>query len=210
VRPHVEASIVEIERDLSFNAFLTPSVFMLRGLEERAELPHRASQPRRATTIALLIGFWSFSCASVAPQTKATEVEQLQCEPSSSDEIEQRLLAGMTVLSVQPIYSLIHNATTGTEKRVSGTKLIIRPPEGIDPPRVLRILQCHSARAVLGHLDRLRYRDDPFWLDGAWLEIDVEPEAGNLAVKVAADDIPKNLAILKRARTFAAAQPGVR
>jgi hypothetical protein len=173
-------------------------------------LRYRISQPGYAATIALLIGVGSSSCAGVAPQTKAAEIEQLQCEPGSSDEVDLRLLAGMTVLSVHPIYSYVHTATTGTDKRVAGTKLLIRPPEGIDSARVLRILQCHSARAVLGHLDRSRYPDDPFWLDGAWLEINVEPETGNLAVKVAADDIPKNLAILERARTFAFAHPGNR
>ena len=171
---------------------------------------YRTSQPRPAATIALLIGIGSLSCASVTPQTKAAEVEQLQCEPSSSDEVDLRLLAGMTVLSVHPIYSYVHTATTGTDKRVAGTKLLIRPPEGIDSSRVLRVLQCHTARAVLGHLDRARFPVDPFWLEGAWLEIDVEPETGNLAVKVAADDIPKNLAILERARTFAFAHPGNR
>jgi hypothetical protein len=189
---------------------------MLRQPQGSRELRNRTSQPRRATTIALLIGVWPLACASVAPQTKAAEVEQLQCEPSSSDEVDLRLLAGMTVLSVHPIYSYVHTATTGTDKRVAGAKLLIRPPEGIDSSRVLRILQCHSARAVLGHLDRSRYPGDPFWLEGAWLEIDVAPEAGNLAVKIAADDIHQNLAILERARTFqraqtlAAAQPSAR
>jgi hypothetical protein len=179
-------------------------------------LPYRTNQPRQAATIALLVGVGSLSCASVAPQTKAAEVEHLQCDPSSSDEVDLQLLAGMTVLSVHPIYSYVHTATTGTDKRVAGTKLLIRPPEGIDSSRVVRMLQCHSARAVLGHLDRSRFPGDPFWLDGAWLEIDVQPETGNLAVSVAADDISKNLAILERARTFqraqtfAAAQPSVR
>lgn len=179
-------------------------------------MPYRTSKPWQAETIAFLIAVGSLSCAGVTPETKAAEVEQLQCEPSSSDEIDVGLLASMTVLAVQPIYSYVHTATTGTDKRVAGTKLLIRPPEGIDSSRVLRILQCHSARAVLGHLDRSRYPGDPFWLDGAWLEIDLQPEAGNLAVKVVADDITKNLTILERARTFqraqtfAAAQPSVR
>jgi hypothetical protein len=153
----------------------------------------------------LLIG--ALSCASVAPRTRAAEVAQLQCEPSSNDELDLRLLAAMTVLSVLPIYSAVHSATTGTDKRVAGATIVIRPPEGIDPPRVLRILQCHSARAVLGRLDRSRFPKDPFWLDGAWLEIEVEPWDGNLAVSISADDIPKNLAVLERARAFAAANP---
>ncbi len=157
-----------------------------------------------------MIALGSWSCASVVPERRAAEVEHLQCESTTSDEFDRRLMAEITVLAVHPIYSHIHNATTGTEKRVAGTTLLIRPPTGIDPPRAVRILQCHSARAVLGRLDRSRFPDDPFWLDGAWLEIGVEPEAGNLAVNVAADDIPRNLTILKRARAFAAAHPAVR
>jgi hypothetical protein len=173
-------------------------------------LRSRISHWPPATTIVLLIDVASLSCASVAPETKAAEVEQLQCEPTTSDEVDLRLMAKMEVLSVHPIYSHIHNATTGTEKRVAGTRLLIRPPEGIDPPRVVRILQCHSARSVLGQLDRSRFPNDPFWLDGTWLEIGVEAETGNLSVSVAADDIPRNLAILERSRAFAAAHPLVR
>jgi hypothetical protein len=168
------------------------------------------SHPRRAATIVLLIVVGSGSCGSVRPQTKAAEVEQLQCESSTSDGFDSRLLAGMTVLAVQPIYSYVHTATTGTDKKVAGTKLLIRPPEGIDSPRVLRILQCHSARAVLGHLDHSLVADDPFWLEGAWLDIDLEQEAGNLALRVVADDIPKNLAVLGHARAFASVHPSAR
>lgn len=165
---------------------------------------------RPATTIAFLIGLAPLSCATIAPEKKAAEVEQLQCGPTTSDGFDLRLMAKMEVLSVHPIYSHIHNATTGTEKRVAGTRLLIRPPEGIDPPRVVRILQCHSARSVLGRLDRSRFPNDPFWLEGAWLEIGAEADTGNLAVSVAADDIPRNLTILERSRAFAAAHPFVR
>jgi hypothetical protein len=163
----------------------------------------------RASAIAVSV-IGAISCAAVVPEKKAAEVEQLQCEPTTSDEFDLRLIASMQVLAVHPIYSHVHTATTGTDKRVAGTKLLIRPPEGIDPPRVVRILQCHNARSVLGRVDRAKFPDDPFWLDGAWLEIGVEPEAGNLAVSVAADDIPRNLTILERSRAFAAAHPVVR
>jgi hypothetical protein len=166
-------------------------------------LRYPTSHPRPATTIALLIGVWQLSCAGVAPETKAVEVERLQCEPSASDEADLRLLAEMNVLSVQPLYTYVHTATTGTDKKVAGTKLLIRPPEAIDSQRVLRILQCHSARALLGKLDASKFPADPFWLAGAWLEIDLAPEAGNLALTVQAQGIRENLDVLAHARAFA-------
>jgi hypothetical protein len=167
------------------------------------KLRHRTSHPRRATTIALLASAWQLSCASVTPETKAVEVERLQCEPTSSEEVDLRLLAGLNVLSVQPIYSYVHTATTGTDKVVVGAKLLVRPPETLDSQRVLRILQCHSARAVLGKLDPSKFPGDPFWLAGSWLEVDLAPEAGNLAVTVQAQGVHENLEVLAHARTFA-------
>jgi hypothetical protein len=80
----------------------------------------------------------------------------------------------------------------------------------MDAEQVLRILQCHSARAVLGQVDPSKFPDDPYWLVGAWLAIDLVPEAGNLAVTVEANDIHQNLQVLARARAFEAAHRHVR
>jgi hypothetical protein len=169
--------------------------------------PH-GSQQGRAITIALSIGLGSWACAGVVPETtpetRALQVERLQCEADTSDEMDAVFFRGMTVLAVEPVYSHIHNVRTGTELRVAGTKLVVRPPEPVDLLTFARILQCHSARAILGHLDRSRFPDDPFWLDGSWLDISLEPEAGNLAITVAADGVADNLLVLRRARAFGA------
>jgi hypothetical protein len=167
-------------------------------------LPATSVKSLRRTVIAVAATLGLWSCASTAPATKATEVEQLQCDGATSVETDVRVIEGATVLAVEPLYSYVHTATTGTDKRVAGAKLLIRPPEGIDAERVLRIIQCHSARAVLGRIDASRFPDDPYWLDGAWLQIDLVPESGNLSVTVQADDIHKNLQVLARARAFAA------
>jgi hypothetical protein len=161
------------------------------------------SRPIIALAIVAIFGLWS--CGTAAPATKASEVERLQCDSTSSAETDARLIEGMTVLSVEPLYSYVHTATTGTDKRVAGVKLLIRPPEAIDADRVLRVLQCHGARAVLGRVDPSKFPDDPYWLNGAWLDIDLVREAGNLSITVQADDIHKNLQVLSRAKAFAAA-----
>jgi hypothetical protein len=167
-------------------------------------LPGTSAYPRQVAAIAAAAALGLWSCATVTPATKATAVEQTQCDGSTSAENEARVIEGATVLAVEPIYSYVHTATTGTDKRVAGAKLLIRPPEGIDAERVLRILQCHSARAVLGRVDASKFPDDPYWLAGSWLDIDLVPESGNLSVTVQADDITKNLQVLARARAFAA------
>jgi hypothetical protein len=161
-----------------------------------------------ATIVTVALGLCS--CATVTPATKANSVEQVQCDSATSTETDVRVIEGATVLAVEPVYTYVHTATTGTDRKVAGVKLLIRPPEAMDAEQVLRILQCHSARAVLGQLDASRFPDDPYWLAGAWLAIDLVPEAGNLAVTVAADDIHQNLQVLARARAFASAHPRLR
>jgi hypothetical protein len=168
-------------------------------------LPKIGHESRPIVALAIVAVLGLCSCGAVAPATRATEVERLQCDGTSSAETDARLIEGMTVLSVEPLYSYVHTATTGTDKRVAGVKLLIRPPESIGADRVLRVLQCHDARAVLGRVDASKFPDDPYWLNGSWLDIDLVPESGNLSITVQADDIHKNLQVLSRAKAFAAA-----
>lgn len=143
------------------------------------------------------------ACAvGVPPQTKAARVERSQCAdgPSAADDV--RLLQSTTVLKAEPIYSRIH--TNGNEEdRVSGARLLIRAPEGVSADRMAQLLQCHSARLLLGQIDRTQLVDDPYWLPDAWLDIDVAPEAGRFAVTLRADSVAKNLQVLNRATAFA-------
>jgi hypothetical protein len=143
------------------------------------------------------------ACAvNVPPQAKAARVEQAQCESGQSAQDEVRLLQTTTVLKAEPIYSRLH--TNGNEEeRVSGAKLLIRPPEGVSADRLAQVLQCHSARVLLGQVDRSQLADDPYFLPDAWVDIDVRPEAGNFAVTLRADSVSKNLAVLSRAAAFA-------
>jgi hypothetical protein len=85
--------------------------------------------------------------------------------------------------------------------------LVVRPPEGVSPERMTRIIQCHSARALLGQIDRSQFPDDPFWLPDTWVSIEVKPDNGNYAVTLEANDIPTNLKLAARAKAYAEAHP---
>lgn len=145
-------------------------------------------------------------CASsVPPSAKAAQVEQMQCPDPSAQQDDLRLLQGTTVLRAEPIYAHVLTGKNDSEDRVGGAKLIIRPPEGVSPERMTRILQCHSARALLGQVDPSQLPGDPYVLPDAWLDIDVKPEAGNFSVTLQSDSVSKNIQVLSQATSYAGA-----
>lgn len=150
-------------------------------------------------TIALLVG----ACTEhVAPTVKATAVQQTQCAVASGD---VRVLQHTTVLDAGPLYSHVITGKNGSEDRVTGAKLLVRPPDGISAEQLERMLQCHSAQVLLGQVDTSRFADDPYWLPNAWLDIDVKPDHGNFEVVLRADSVPDGLNVLHRATAFAEA-----
>jgi hypothetical protein len=64
-----------------------------------------------------------------------------------------------------------------------------------------RILQCHSARVLLGEVNA-SFVDDPYWLPDAWVAINVKPENGNFAITVSADSVRDNLQVFGRASRY--------
>jgi len=148
------------------------------------------------------------ACAgALPPESKAAEVERVQCGDETAAADDLRVLTNAKVIDARPLYSHVITGNNGLEARVDGTKLVIRPPEGVSPERMTRILQCHSARALLGQIDRSQLPDDPFWLPDTWVSIEVKPENGNYAVTLEANDIPTNLKLAARAKAFADAHP---
>jgi hypothetical protein len=150
----------------------------------------------------------ALGCASSpTPTVKAAQVEQLQCDASTSPQEDARILESTKVIESEPIYSSVPTGSDNIEHRVNGAKLVIRPPEGVSAERMTRILQCHSARELLGRADRTTVASDPYWLPGAWVDIRVTPEDGNYAVDLEADTIAKSLEVYSRAVAYADAHP---
>jgi hypothetical protein len=149
-----------------------------------------------------------------APATQAVGVEKRQCDGSETTEGEVQLLRSVKVLDFQPIYSHVLTSNNNSEERVNGAKLIIRPPRGVSAEEMTRILQCHSARVLLGQVSPAAVPNDPYWLPDTWVDIEVKPENGNFAVTVSADSVSSNLQVLGRVHSYAdehmlATEPGL-
>ncbi len=154
----------------------------------------------------ILVGAVPLGCSTVpTPQTQAVEVERVQCE-GAPDSRDLRVLEAATVIKAEPLYSHVVTGKSFGEERVDGAKLLIRPPEGISAERMSRLIQCHSAQALLGRVDRTQFPDDPFWLPDTWITVEVTPEHGNYAVTLEANDLPSNLRLAQRAQAYAQAR----
>jgi len=149
------------------------------------------------------IGLLGVGCSSnPPPSAKAARVERLQCEPGETGQQEEQLIRSTKVLDVEPLYSHVRTSNGNAEERVNGAKLIVRPPQGISAERMTRLLQCHSARVLLGQANAPSFGDDPYWLPDSWVTIDVKPEDGNFAVTLSADSVRDNLKVFSRANRY--------
>jgi hypothetical protein len=169
----------------------------------------------RTMLSALVVGLCATSaCASSPPpEARAASVERVQCEPTATGSDADRLIRSTTVIAVEPIYSDIITSNT-SEKRVAGAKLVVRPPPGVTADQMTRLLQCHSARVLLGQVSASAIANDPYWLADRWVDIQVTPEDGNFAITLSADSVRDNLKVYSRASRYAddhalATEPGL-
>jgi hypothetical protein len=160
---------------------------------------------RKLTIAFATLGFVGVCPACVhesTPEVRAARVERMQCTDAQATG-ELSILQNTAVLSAEPTYFYPTTAGASGGGTVTGAKLLVRPPPGVSSLDMTRALQCHSAKMLLGQVDPATFRDDPYSLPGAWVDIDVKPEGGNLAVRVTADRVPENLALVHRAMAFA-------
>jgi hypothetical protein len=150
-------------------------------------------------TAAAALGMSGCSQAA-SPVTRAASVEQRQCGDAASFPEDLAILMDTTVLSIEPTY--VVDTCWGTWQ-VSGTKLLMSPPQGVSPERLARVLRCHGARALLRRADASMV-DDPYWSPDGWVDIEATPMAGRLAVVLRADTVQKNIRVLRRATAFGA------
>lgn len=127
----------------------------------------------------------------------------MQCDGEATSVAATALLRSNDVLRVQPLYSHVLILPNNAEERVTGAKLLVRPPQGMSADEMTRVLQCHSARVVLQKVNGAEIANDPFWLSDRWVHILVTPENGNFAVTVMADTVHDNIEIFGRASRYA-------
>jgi hypothetical protein len=142
------------------------------------------------------------ACSSAPPPSaKAAGVERLQCDSASA--AQDGLVRSTRVLAVEPLYSHVITSNNNSEERVAGAKLLVRPPNGVTADEFTRVLQCHSARVLLGQVNPDTVANDPYWLPDTWVNINVRPENGNFAITISADSVHDNLQVFGRANHYA-------
>ena len=138
-----------------------------------------------------------------SPADRAASVESLQCSGAKSPQDDEQVLQSLQVLYVEPRYMFASGQVIG---KVTGARMVVRPPDGVTIDRLTRILQCHGAQAFLGHVDPAPLPHDPYFMPDAWVSINVKEQEGNYVVVLETDTVTNNLRLLRQVNEFAAAQ----
>jgi hypothetical protein len=138
------------------------------------------------------------------PDTRTpTDFARAMAEKCAHEPEERATAAASASLveSVEPAYSTV---PSGNDRaiRLRGARLHLRPALNESAQAFQRSLECHQARVTLG--DGPAIADDPYVLDGAWLDIDVDSGGDGLVASVLSDRFDDAKRVLERARTFAA------
>jgi hypothetical protein len=115
--------------------------------------------------------------------------------PSAGDALSPSIIE-----SVQAAYMHI-NQGAGGDLRLHGVNLHMRPTVDMPVGVLQRALACHEAAVTLGSSPALP--EDPYFLPGSWLEIDVSPTNMGLMAAVLTDSPDDARRVLERAHKFA-------
>jgi hypothetical protein len=138
-----------------------------------------------------------------SPADRAASVESLQCSGPNGPQDDVQVIQSLQVLYVVPRYMYGSGQVIG---KVTGARMVVRPPDGVTIDRLTRILQCHGARAFLGHADSAQLPHDPYFMPDVWVSINVKEAEGNYVVVLETDTVTNNLRLLRQVNEFAAAQ----
>ncbi len=128
----------------------------------------------------------------------ATEQEHKKCD---SQAVDPRLFGPEVVESVEPLYSHVSTSGSNVATRLHGAEVHIRPLPGVTVEYLAHVLQCRSARLVLGRVEAPP--NEPYWLPNGLVKIDVRSESGDFVVSLDGEDLAEAKDILARAQAFA-------
>ena len=158
----------------------------------------------RVGALALLAALGACAPAATrAAQTAADReamVERTRCDAQGDERSLAPVLRGEAVQSVEALYTSGETAP-GARSEVRGVSITVQALPGMTAESLDRALECHSARAALG--DSRAAWDDPFFLPGSFVGIDVRAAGYGFEVQVAGSSSDEGYAILTRAQAFA-------
>ena len=136
-----------------------------------------------------------------SPADRAAFMERTRCAPDDDDKALGAVLGGSAVQRVQPLYSTVDNAKGGLQAELRGATVVVEALPGITAEWLDRALECHGAKEALGHTTAAS--DDPFWLPGSSVDIDVRSAKDGFDVAVSAYSSSDAHQVLARANAFA-------
>lgn len=132
---------------------------------------------------------------------RARQLATTTCQKAPPPQDELRAIDAMRVYSVKPAERLTYGS--GITQSMGAT-MIIDPPRGTHNKAFGRMLRCHALRVLDGEVDPARIPNNPFFLDGSWVAVDMSIDEGSLIVTVSGENVSDNLKLVARAKAFAA------
>jgi len=151
----------------------------------------------------LVLGTPSACVHEPTPGERAASSVRAQCGDPKASQDETRVLREMTVIKAEAITFPSGASTRSNSNTMSGTRLLVRPPDGVSAWELALILRCHRAKGLLGESGFAALPADPFYVPDTWVAINVKVETGFLVVELSADPGWQNVDLLHRAIAFA-------
>lgn len=171
-----------------------------------SKMPH---VPARTAALAMVLFAVSFlNCESPAKSAadQADFIERTRCGPEVNESALAPVLDGQSVKEVGPLYATIEGGSkSGEQARLRGALITVNALPGVTAEWLDRELECHAASLALGQAKSTP--DDPFWLPGSAVDIDVRPAKDGFLIGVAGFSSADARQILDRAQAFAKAKP---
>jgi hypothetical protein len=134
------------------------------------------------------------------PAGQAAFMERTRCGPADDEATIAPIIGGAAVQSVQPLYSDVENMKAGLQHELRGVTISVAALPGVTAEWLDRALECHSARATLGHAPAAS--NDPFWLMGSMVDIEVRSAKDGFLIDVIGFSSQDAQQILSRAAAF--------
>jgi hypothetical protein len=124
---------------------------------------------------------------------------EAKCRDESDDQNRQSL-SPESIESVDAAYVYVMGGPNGRSARLRGARIQLKPLAGASGETLTRVLECHEANVVLGRATSPA--DDPYVLDGRWLDIEVKSEKDSFVALVTTDDFNDAQEVLTRAKRY--------
>lgn len=145
-----------------------------------------------------------------SPADQAAQMARTRCGPDLDETALGPILDGKALRSVEPLYSGNGSEASkgGSPSELRGAIVNVQATTGVTAEWLDRALECHSAKRVLGQGPGAGGDQDPFWLPGSVVDIDVQSAKDGFRIAIAGATPTEGQQILTRAKSFASSRAG--